>query len=116
MNFPASNGDEVKQQSGRRRHIRYKVEGSLVLQTEQRKYTGVPANLGLGGIMFTADPVPAEGTEGKLELNVVGFKEPISAEVRVIRTYETAAAAVILSGSHSLVRCIGWLAREGTKT
>jgi hypothetical protein len=95
-----------------RRHRRYRVNGSVVLVAGERRYAGVPENVSLGGILFKANPMPDENTQGTLRLEVDGFEPAISAEARVVRTYETAAAAVFLIGSRALVQCVGWLAKQ----
>lgn len=111
MDFSVSKGASDRRPD-RGRHVRYPVSGSLVLHTGQRQYSGLPANLSLGGILFTADPVPPEGTEGTLKLIVVGFEETISTKVRIIRTHERAAAAVFRQSPAILARCVEWLAEK----
>jgi len=99
----------------RRRHVRYQVEGSVALHSGRQWYNGVPANLSLGGILFTADPVPPDGTAAMMQLEVEGFSETIFAEVRIIRTYKELTAAIFLRPPDTLARCIEWLAGKEAK-
>jgi len=65
----------------------------------------------------TADPVPPDGIEAMLQLDVEGFSETISAEVRIIRTYKELSAAIFLRPPDTLARCIESLAgKEGEGT
>jgi len=104
-----------ERQPERRQHTRYPVEGSVVLQTKEARYTGTPVNLSLGGILFIADPPPPAAAAGIAQLQVVGFDETIHANAQVIRTHETGAVAVFLGVTAQLSRCVEWLAKRGSR-
>ena len=99
-------------QPDRRRHIRYLVNGSLEFEVRGKLYTGVPKNLGMGGLLFQAVEVPPEGAAGTMRLVIRGFDERIVAKARIIRTHETAAAAIFLTSSAALGRCVAWRAQK----
>ena len=101
---------ESERRPERRRHIRYLVEGTLTLTIGDQKYVGKPANLGLGGLLFTAERVPKVGPEGLLQLDLTGASETILVAVRVVRTYEQAVAAKFLEAPAALEKYIGRLA------
>ena len=93
----------------RRRHIRHPVECTLTLTIGQQKYVGKSVNLCLGGAEFTAERLPAAGSEGVLQLDLVEPSETIRAGVRIVRTYKQAVAAQFLKAPAALDRYIGWL-------
>ena len=99
-------------QPDRRRHIRYLVNGSFEFEVRGKLYTGVPKNLGMGGLLFQAVEVPPEGAAGTMRLVIRGFDERIVAKARIIRTHETAAAAIFLTRPAAVVRCVDWLAQK----
>ena len=111
MEVPAAMSSLVKQPD-RRRHIWYYVNGSIELEVGAKVYTGFPITLGLGGVLLKATEVPGEGTTGTMRVTIKGFDERIVAHARIIRTYETAAAAIFLARPAALVRCVGWLAQK----
>jgi hypothetical protein len=98
----------------RRKSARYTVTGSWFLDVSGRIYDGVPLNVGPGGLLLQADPIPPDGTCGTLRLQVAGFDETIVAEVRVIRTLGRTAAAVLLTPSDALLKCLAMLAAQGS--
>ena len=100
---------ESERRAERRRHIRYPVEGTLTLTIGEQKYVGKPANLGLGGILFTAERAPTVGSEGVLRLDLEGASDTISAGVQVVRAYEQAVAARFLETPAALESYIGRL-------
>ncbi len=102
-------------QPDRRRHIRYHVNGSLELEVREKGYKAIPVNLSLGGVLLKAAEAPPEGATGTMRLDIKGFDEGIVAQARIIRTYETVAAASFLTSPAALVRCVAWLAQKERK-
>jgi hypothetical protein len=102
-------------QPDRRLTTRYPVHGSVVLETEDCRYEGEPVDISFGGILFTAERLPLLDTQGRMQLNIDGFGEIITADVRVIRADITLAAALFIFPQASLVRCIAWLAHKQKK-
>jgi hypothetical protein len=103
---------EPSYQPERRLHARYLVRGSLVLDTERGRYEAQLVNLSLGGILFSAERLPPVDTPGMLQLNLDGFDEVITANVRVVRTWGILGAAILILPGSSLERCMEWLARR----
>ena len=93
----------------RRRHARYRVHGSLVLETEQGRYEVAPVDLGLGGILFQGDRLPPVHSKGRMRLTIDDFSESITGEVQVIDIRGTLAAGVFLLPWTVLTGFIVWL-------
>src|SRR5258706_7265827 len=91
-----------EEQLERRSHIRFDVFGSLALDSNGQQYIGSPVNLSLDGILFRSDRLLPIGVVATLRLQIIGYHETISTEVKIVRTYETVAAATIL-GPHAAV-------------
>lgn len=108
MSIPHAKSFPVKQPD-RRRHIRYYIDGTLQVEIGEKVYWGSPINLGLGGILLKADGMPPHGATGIIRLDIRDFDERITVKARIIRTHETAAAAVFLTSPAALVRCVAWL-------
>jgi hypothetical protein len=106
MNEPHFERDD---RPDRRRHARYVVQGSLLLETEQRRYEAVPVDLGLGGVLFTAENLPPLHTKARMQLSVDGFREQITGEVRVIEVRGTLAAGIFILPWTTLANFVAWL-------
>ena len=93
----------------RRKHTRYTVQGSLSLETEQGRYEAVPVDLGLGGVLFTAEQLPPVHTRGRMDLSVEGFRQKITGEVKVIEVRGTLAAGTFVLPWTILGNFVAWL-------
>ena len=102
----------AERQPERRRHIRYYVKGSVAFEAGEKVYTGVPVNLGQGGVQLKVANVPPGGNTGTMRLDIRGFDERIVVKARIIRTHETVAAASFLTSPAALARCVAWLAEK----
>jgi diguanylate cyclase (GGDEF)-like protein len=99
-------------QLGLRRYVRYYASGSLILDVGEEQYRGVPINLSLGGLLFTAERIPPVGASGILQLHIAGFSETIVTRAQIVRVYGSTAAATFPALSEALARGVAWLSRN----